>query len=425
MITLIPRPGANAQPVLVGLSGGLDSTVLLHLLATAGHDLRAIHVHHGLHPGADAWAAHCRSLCESLGIALTVVDVEVDADGGRGLEAAARDARRAAFAAELRDGEVLALAHHRDDQAETFLLRALRASGVDGLGAMRPWCRFGRGWMWRPLLDTARAQLSQYASSHGLRWIEDPSNADVSLDRNFLRHEVLPLLRSRWPSVDAAFARSASLSAQASALLDEEDDATLSVLQSDLSIDAAAVRVLSPQRQSRVLRHWVRSLGLPPLPAQGVEHILGGLMRAPDDSVAEFAWSDAWVRRWKGRLHAGRGRASLPADWRMDWDGRKPLPLPGGGALRLVGTNAFEQPVVAVARRGGERIALAGRSHTHALKHVLQDLHVPPWRRERLPLLLDDGGEVLAAADVVVSARLQGWLDAHGARLAWEDAPAG
>ena len=109
----------------------------------------------------------------------------------------------------------------------------------------------------------------------------------------------------------------------------------------------------------------------------------------------------------------------------MDWDGRKPLPLPGGGALRLVGTNAFEQPVVAVARRGGERIALAGRSHTHALKHVLQDLHVPPWRRERLPLLLDDGGEVLAAADVVVSARLQGWLDAHGARLAWEDAPAG
>jgi len=424
MITLIPLPGPSGQPVLVGLSGGLDSTVLLHLLATARHDLRVIHVHHGLHPDADAWAVHCRSVCESLAIPITVANVDVGGHGGRGLEAAARDARRAAFAAELRDGEVLALAHHRDDQAETFLLRALRASGVDGLGAMRPWSAFGRGCLWRPLLDTARSELLDYAFRHALRWIEDPSNTDVSLDRNFLRHEVLPLLRSRWPSVDAAFARSAELSAQASALLEEEDDAALATLRSDRSIEAAALRALSPQRQSRVLRHWVRSLGLPPLPAQGVEHILRGLMRAPDDTVAEFAWSGAWVRRWKGRLHAGHECAPLPADWRVHWDGRNPLPLPGSGALRLIGTDAFEQPVVAVARQGGERIVLAGRSHSHALKHVLQDLHIPPWQRERLPLLLDHRGELLAAADVVVSARLQAWLDAHGARLVWDAVPA-
>ena len=427
MIPLIPQSGATDRPVLVGLSGGLDSTVLLHVLATAAsHGLRAIHVHHGLHPAADDWATHCRALCDSLGVPLTIANVDVDTGSGSGLEAAARDARRAAFAAGLREGEVLALAHHRDDQAETFLLRALRASGVDGLAGMRPWSRFHPGWIWRPLLATARAQLLDHACRHGLRWIDDPSNADVSLDRNFLRHEVLPLLRSRWPSVDAAFSRSAELASQASTLLDREDAAALGSLQHGHpgSIDAVALRALSPQRQARVVRLWVQSLGLQPLPANGVTRILDDLIAASDDGDAAFAWSGTWVRRWKNRLHAGRARPSLPPHWRVEWDGHDPLPLPGGGMLRLLGADAFDRAVVVVARQGGERIALPGRSHTHALKHVLQDLQVPPWRRERLPLLLDGSGEVLAAADLASSAAFAAWLDAHGARLAWDDDPA-
>ena len=156
----IPQ-GATAGPVTVGFSGGLDSCVLLHMLATQAsiHErgLRALHVHHGLHADADAWALHCRNACEALGVPLQVVRVEVDRGGGYGPEAAARDARRRAFAETLGEDEVLALAHHRDDQAETFLLRALRASGPGGLAAMRPWRLFGNAWLWRPLLDLSHA----------------------------------------------------------------------------------------------------------------------------------------------------------------------------------------------------------------------------------------------------------------------------
>src|SRR5687768_5184369 len=155
-----PLP-ADAQ-VVVALSGGLDSSVLLDLLSRSARmqgRLRALHVHHGLQPAADAWVVHCRDACAAAGVPLRIAHVEVDRASGRGLEAAAREARHAAFVAELRDGEVLALAHHRDDQAETFLLRALRASGPDGLAAMRPWRRFGRGWLWRPLLGVPRADL--------------------------------------------------------------------------------------------------------------------------------------------------------------------------------------------------------------------------------------------------------------------------
>src|SRR3546814_1922150 len=187
---------------------GLDSVVLLHLLCARPEvrnaGLRAIHVHHGLQSVADDWASHCRALCEALDVPLQVVDVDVERDSGFGLEAAARAARRRAFAAALRDDEVLALAHHRDDQAETFLLRALRASGPDGLAAMLPWQRFANGWLWRPLLDVPRASLLSHARAHGLRWIADPSNEDTAHDRNFLPHRALPLPRARWPDATAA-----------------------------------------------------------------------------------------------------------------------------------------------------------------------------------------------------------------------------
>ena len=219
----LPQPG---HPLLIGFSGGLDSTVLLQLLASdpsmhrAG--LRALHVHHGLQAAADAWAEHCARQAAALGVALEVLRVDVPRDGGHGLEAAAREARYAALAAALAPGETLATAHHLDDQAETFLLRALRASGPEGLGAMRPWRRFAGGWHWRPLLALPRATLQAWAQAHALEWIEDPSNALPDPDRNFLRLQVLPMLQRRWPHAAAALARSAELSAQADALLDAD-----------------------------------------------------------------------------------------------------------------------------------------------------------------------------------------------------------
>ena len=421
---------ARGNKIAVGLSGGLDSIVLLHVLADSQivreRGLRAIHVHHGLHPSADGWQAHCVRVCDALGIELKTAHVAVPCDTGQGLEGAARKARQAAFEMELRDDEVLALAHHRDDQAETFLLRALRASGPDGLGAMRPWRRSGRGWLWRPLLDVPRSDLLAYAQHRDLRWIEDPSNADTDLDRNFLRHRVLPLLRERWPRADTAFARSAALSAEAVELLDADDALALADARgTDLNtIDVEALLALPVARRARVLRRWIGDVGLPPLPSEGVDHVESDLLGAAADAEATFAWSNATIRRWRSLLHADWKRSPLPHDWQTTWDGRAPLLLPTGGSLRLESPAAgtgFDRNLRVHARQGGERITLPGRTHSHALKHVLQDFGIPPWRRERMPLLSDAAGVVLAAGDVACSRDFDAWLRARGARLEWSD----
>ena len=411
------------RPLHVGYSGGADSTALLHLLhgiaSVREAGLRAIHVHHGLSAEADRWAEHCRRFCDSLGVPLTVLRAQVDRGSG-GLEAAARKARHAAFGSVVGADEILATAHHRDDQTETFLLRALRASGPDALGAMRPLRRFGRCWLWRPLLGIPRSALLDYAARTGLAWIEDPSNDDTDLDRNFLRHRVLPLLRERWPQADAAFALSAALCAEAGNLLDNEDAAALAQARSAdphaLRVDALAS--LPAARRARALRRWIAELGLPPLPAQGVARIGQDLMAAAADGNAAFAWSGAVVRRWRGILHADRQYPALPGDWETVWDGSSPLPLPGGGELALEGATAFDRALRAHARRGGERIVLPGRGHSHALKHALQALAVPPWERIRLPLL-SEGETVHAAGDLLYSAEFDAWLRGRGARLVW------
>lgn len=412
------------SPILLGFSGGLDSNALLHLLAAdAGirqRGLRALHVHHGLHPDADAWAAHCLRACEALGVPLEIVRVEVDLTAGLGVEGAARAARHAAFAAALDEGEILTLAHHRDDQAETFLLRALRGAGADGLAAMRAWRRYARGWLWRPLLDVPRTTLRHYATSRRLHWLDDPANANTDFDRNFLRNAVLPLLRQRWPQVSGSFARSAALCAQAIDLLETEDGAALAAARGDpQTLEIRTLQALPAARRARVLRRWIAALQLPALPGNGIARIEGELLASRHDASPCFDWQGARVWRWRGLLHAGVLRSPLPTDWSQAWDGRAALVLPGGERLRLVGASGFDAPLRVHARQGGERIVLPGRSHSHALKHVLQDSGMPPWQRARLPLLSDADGRLLAAGDAIVSASLAAWLAAHGARLDW------
>ena len=425
---------AAATAVIVALSGGLDSTVLLHGLAARPairqRGLRALHVHHGLQAEADAWASHCQALCSSLAVPLEIRRVEVGRGGGEGLEAAARAARHAAFAAVLGEGEVIALAHQRDDQAETFLLRALRSSGPDGRAAMRPWRRFGAGWMWRPLLGQPRARLEAWARTRGLAWIEDPANEDPAHDRSFLRSRLMPLLRERWPAADQAFARSATLCAEAADLLAERDHAALEALQGPdglahghhPGLPVAALRRLPRPERARLLRAGTTRRGLAPRPAPAVDAITA-LLAARPDGDAGYRWADAGIRIWRGRLHALplQALAPLPTDWSHAWDGSGPLRLPAGGSLSLEGAAAFEQPLHVHARRGGERLRLPGRDHSHALKHLLQEAGVAPWRRARMPLLSDGQGQLLAAGDQLLSAPLHAWLQARGARLRWRD----
>lgn len=431
----LPRPvEAVSAPVLIGFSGGLDSTVLLHRLAAdsaiRAQGLRAVHIDHGLHPDAARWAEHARAVCADLDIECRTIAVRVSRESGLGPEASARHARRAAFAQTLTAGEVLALAQHRDDQAETFLLRALRASGPDGLAAMRPWRAFASGWLWRPLLDTPRSALLAYAERKRLRWIEDPSNRDEAIDRNWLRHRVLPLLRARWPQADAAFARAAALSAEASDLLIEGDDAALTQVRTGHrgeALSRRALAMLAPERRARVLRRWAETRGLPPLPAEGVARVERDLLHCAHDRSPVFAWRGARIAVWRDGLYAfddaASARSTLPLEWSVEWDGRAPLALPNGDDLALAGadgrTLALPRPARVHARRGGERIRLPGRAHRHALKHLLQNADIPPWERARMPVIDGPDGETLAAGDRIVSAELDAWLRAENAELRW------
>ena len=420
---LLPDATAKA-PVLVGFSGGLDSTVLLHLLAHAPGQrdtgLRAVHVHHGLQAAADDWAAHCQRICDEWQVPLHVVRVHVRDETGLGPEAAARHARHTAFANLLQPGEWLALAHHRDDQAETFLLRALRGSGVEGLAAMRERRAFAAGQLWRPLLHAPRAALEAHARLHQLRWIEDPSNAQDTFDRNFLRNTLMPLLAERWPDAAAMFARSATLAGEASGLLHAHDEQALHACRdAENTLSVAALQALPPPACARVLRLWVQQRGLPPLPGNGVACIRHDLLAAAHDQQAEFRWQQVRIVRWRDRLHAVGDLPHWPAGWQVQWDGRAPLLLPDGGVLELHGAPAFDTPLHVRQRQGGERIHLPGRQHTHLLKHRLQASDIPPWLRPHLPLLFD-AEHLLAAGDRIVSATLHDWLQARGARLHWQ-----
>jgi len=278
---------APETPLLVAFSGGLDSTVLLHALAAEAsvrtRGLRALHVQHDLQEGAGDWAARCEHICADWQVPISVARVQVPRNSGLGLEGAAREARHAAFAAALAPGETLVLAHHRDDQAETVLLRLLRAAGSEGLAAMREERGFGQARLWRPLLECPRAALRDYAQAQGLQWLEDPSNADTRHDRNFLRHRALPLLRERWPEAEAALARSAQLLAEDAQLLAEEAQRRLQPARDadPSTLHTAPLMELSPPWRARVLRRWFASLGLPSPPGPAFAPIDSELPASP------------------------------------------------------------------------------------------------------------------------------------------------
>ncbi|PJK05394.1 tRNA lysidine(34) synthetase TilS [Lysobacteraceae bacterium NML95-0200] len=410
---LLPEP---PQRLLLAYSGGLDSSVLLHLLAQMpALQLRAIHVHHGLQAQADDWVEHCQQQCRRLGVPLIIERVHVERRGD-GLEASARRARHAAFARHLEAGEYLVLAHHLDDQAETFLLRVLRGAGPDGLAAMRPWRSFAPGILWRPLLATSRAQILAYAQESGIAWIDDPSNQDARFERNWLRREIMPRLQQRLPEAARNVAQCARLQAETVSLLQADDEAVLETAAPSSPLALDTLRQLPPERATRVFRHWVRRQGLPPLPGRASHWLQTELARPADDRQSELCWGDARLLRWRDALYQAPGIAPLPDDFQALWDGRAPLLLPNGLCWQLEGATGFATPLRVLARQGGEKIQLPGRQHRHLLKHALQQATIAPWLRRAWPLLIDPGGQVLAHGELH-SAALEAWLAQHQAHL--------
>lgn len=393
----------------LGYSGGLDSTVLLHLLVTQGVPFTAVHIHHGLSKRADSWRQHCSESAALLSVPFVTRSVSVQpADGG--VEQGARTARYQAFVECIAAGDQILLAHHGDDQVETFLLRLLRGAGVLGLAAMAEQRPLGDSkTVLRPLLGATREALERYARDHDLRWIEDDSNADLAIDRNYLRRRVIPALAERWPVV-AQVARATDHLREAADLMAElagEDLSRCDCRQERVgeSILLAAFRQLSLARQRNLLRHWVqREGGRMPEAAHLAQ--AQAQLDAAEDACPTVGVGGLVVRRFRDRLFltpqleaADSTRCGEESSWR--WDGVSNLVLPGGWEV-VPGAEWPAGEYTVRFRRGGERAHPAGRQHSQTLKKLLQEFSLEPWLRGLVPLVYQ-GEALLAVGDLFVT----------------------
>jgi len=430
-------PAAFAGTFCVAFSGGLDSAVLLHALTelrgrNSRWRLRAVHIDHQLQPQSGDWAAQCRHVAESLDVELTVERVTIDSNDAMGLEAAARAARYAVFRRSLDHGEVLLTAHHADDQAETVLLALMRGSGVQGLAGMPAKKFFALGWHVRPLLGFTREELDAWARERGLTSIVDPSNALLRHDRNYLRHEVLPKLRARWPSASGSITRSASHLGEALELLEQRAAADLQSCALERCLKVDALRRLTPSRRRNVLRYWLRLRGLP-LPSTrklaGLEH---DLLNTDLDRMPCVKWQGAELHWHRGLLYADAANEMLDntENFERGWDWRSAIELPDcSGRLTLSPTSG---PGLAVSRlperltvryrRGGERIQLPGRQHRHTLRNLLQEGDVLPWRRDQIPLIFADK-TLIAVGDLAWSGEFAATPGEAALEVVWDRAP--
>ena len=423
----------------IAFSGGLDSSLLLHLFAAitpASTALSALHINHQLQSNAAEVAAFCRDVCARLSVPLHVipVTVPVKAEGVGGLEQAARTARYGVFEQQLRVGELLLLAHHGDDQLETVLFRLFRGTGVAGLAGM-PFTRaLGAGALARPLLEFSRAQLEAWAESAELPWIEDPSNCDQRFDRNYLRNRVIPPLKIRWPSfirrVEASARGCADSHALNQKLAQLQWHACDGVYQHSRphSLDQRAFAELSPPEQGNLLRWWCQSCGLPAPVSADWQRTLAGLMDAAADREPELLGQGYSVRRFQHRLHLVAAQHALPegsqpllpqqtlrwGEWTLAlvWQGEDP----NQGDDRQAGP-----PLIRVStRQGGERIRFYPDGPAKIVKKWLQEQAVPPWERARLPLVFagcGDAEELIAVGSLWCAEKYSAGPPSSGWRL--------
>ncbi|MBA4286899.1 MAG: tRNA lysidine(34) synthetase TilS [Xanthomonadaceae bacterium] len=411
--------------VLVGYSGGLDSTVLLHALAAAGAPgLTAVHVHHGLQAAADDWARHAATVCAALAVPLIACRARIAADAAAGPEGAAREARYALLRAQMRPGDLLVTAHHRDDQVETVLLRLIRGVGVHGLAAMRPLTTFAPGQLWRPLLDQPRAALRDYAERHALTWVDDPHNDDPRYARSWLRQQFLPGLRARFPQTDDSLARTARLAGEATDLLDELAAADHAATACGMALSVSALLALSPARRHNLIRWWLARQQFRAPFAVTLDRIDRELLAAGSDAEPLIHWPGCELRRHRDRLLAMAPLAAEPppGDWGL-WQSRAAPALPTGcGAL--FSDHAPPQPLRIRSLMPGEAIRLAGHPHRKRCRNLFQECGIPRWARSRLPVLEADA-EAFCIAGVGATDGWQQWLAAAGWRGHWRPGLAG
>lgn len=404
-------------PLLIGFSGGLDSRVLLELVARyvtqrPGFSLQAVHVHHGLNPKADQWLDFCAQICEKVSVPFTAERVEIKRSSRQSLEDLARQARYEVFRKHLCAQGTLLTAHHQDDQLETLLLALKRGSGPRGLSAMPAHTVFASGYLFRPLLHFSRQQLATWADQQQLSWINDDSNQDERFDRNFLRHSVIPLLKRRWPEIGATASRTAGLCAEQETLLNEIAQQDLQICQhhdGSLLIDKLAL--YSPARLHQLLRFWLRlQTGVSPSQAQ-LQKIWPEVAMARQDAMPVLVWQHGMIRRYQNRLYqvshcAEPANATTELLLRVD----HPIALPGGiltlksayaGTAELRLPEAGQQYSVRFNVPGSVKITPVGRQHSRELKKIWQEYGVAPWLRPFVPVICCQEN-VVAAAGVFI-----------------------
>jgi len=386
---------------LIAYSGGLDSTTLLHasteLLSHQNVSLQAVHVHHGLHHEADDWVVHCQQYCAQLGIPLSVIWVEGHAQRGESPEAAARRARYGALRPLMDAQTCLLSAHHQDDQAETLCLQLLRGAGPEGLAAMPFLTAFGQGFYARPLLEFGRAELAQYANKTGLQWIQDPSNEQFQYDRNFLRHRFIPSLQRRWPAVTRTIARAALLQAEAVELMSAlaTIDRVSAVGSRPQTLSVSALERFTPARQNNLLRDWIRDNRLPVPTYAQLAQVRHGLLAARADSIPCLRWPGGEMRRYRDDLYVMKPLVFHDPHQVLNWDTTTNLRIPhlelelNVQVLKAKGLvlSPPSTELIVRFRLGGERCQPQGRRYRHTLKKLLQEVGIPPWERDQIPLI--------------------------------------
>lgn len=423
---LIPE----GRSILLGLSGGVDSVVLLHLLhklsVRYSWRLSALHVHHGINPKADAWAIFCAELCALHNIPLQIERVNIEPLRSLGIEAAARKLRHDAFARQ--PVNFIALAHHLDDQAETLLLQLLRGAGVRGASAMPAIKhRANAPSLIRPLLDVPRSVLMEYALEHALQWVEDDSNADETYPRNFLRHRILPQLEQFFPAYRKTFLRSAQHFAEATELLDElaQQDAKLAI--ADNRLDVRQLRMFDVIRGKNLLRYFLATQGAPIPDSYRLQEMLRQLCNARQDAQVCIEWQSWQIRRHRNYAYSMHA-LPLPVDFTVVWHGEAEILLsPPHGKLyfkQVVGQGLSLSKlqlgdVTIRPRRGGENIRVDAARPLQSLRNLLQEHELLPWQRDLLPLLFLNA-ELVCVPSVVLANAYKAQPGEAGVEIIWD-----
>lgn len=392
----------SCHHMMIAYSGGIDSHVLLHTLASLRNqypnmNLQAIHVNHNVNPLAKKWAEHCQAVCDALAVPLISRSLNLTIPSGGSVEAVLREGRYQIFAEYMTAETCLLTAHHQDDQAETVLLQLLRGAGPKGLAAMPALQTFRAGYLGRPLLTITRQQLQTYADAYSLSWVEDDSNQDIKWGRNYLRQQVMPVLKQRWPSLANCLSRSARHLAQSQSLLEELAADDLSTLiTSETALNCRQLLTLSSARQSNVIRYWLHTKQAKMPNETRLLSFLHSLANSAQDKLPQLAWDGNVLLRNGHYLYLLTADKLVNMNHRIPWPNLSiPLTLPNdlGDIIAVLDSKGGINPDINTKsvcirfRQGGERIQPQGHRCHQSLKKLMQVWRIPVWQRAHIPLL--------------------------------------